>query len=88
VIGGGCGLFTGFAAVERGTIRLGDTVLVQGTGPVGLAAVAFAALRGAGRVLAFGAPANRLELARQMGADAALSIETDDPERPASSQST
>lgn len=81
VIGGGCGLFTGFAAVERAAIRLGDTVLVQGTGPVGLSAVAFAALRGAGRVLAFGAPANRLELAGQMGADAALSIETDDPER-------
>ncbi|MGH7569471.1 MAG: alcohol dehydrogenase catalytic domain-containing protein, partial [Gemmatimonadales bacterium] len=39
VIGGGCGMFTGFAAVERSGLAMGDTVLVQGTGPVGLAAV-------------------------------------------------
>src|SRR6266566_812169 len=48
VIGGGCGLFTGYAAVERSTLAMGDTVLVQGSGPVGLGATAFAALRGAG----------------------------------------
>ena len=35
-MGGGCGLPTGFAAVERGTVALGDTVIVQGSGPVGL----------------------------------------------------
>jgi L-iditol 2-dehydrogenase len=74
VIGGGCGLFTGFAAVERGDLAMGDTVLVQGTGPVGLAAIAFAALRGAGTVVAIGDPAARLELARTLGADVALSV--------------
>lgn len=68
-IGGGCGLFTGFAAVERAELAMGDTVLVQGTGPVGLSAVAFAHLRGAGRVLAIGAPEDRLALARGFGAD-------------------
>jgi threonine dehydrogenase-like Zn-dependent dehydrogenase len=75
VIGGGCGLFTGFAAVDRADIAMGDTVVVQGTGPVGLAAAAFAALRGAGAVVSIGAPAARLELALTFGADAALSIE-------------
>lgn len=75
VIGGGCGLFTGFAAVERSDLAMGDTVVVQGSGPVGLAAAAFAALRGAGLVITIGAPKARLELARQLGADVVLSLE-------------
>lgn len=75
VIGGGCGLFTGFAAVERADIALGDTVLVQGSGPVGLSAAAFAALRGAALVLMIGAPAERLALARRLGADDVASLE-------------
>lgn len=80
VIGGGCGLFTGFAAVERSSLSLGDTVVVQGTGPVGLAAAAFATIRGAGTVIAIGAPEARMELATAMGADVALSVETSLPE--------
>jgi L-iditol 2-dehydrogenase len=74
VIGGGCGLFTGFAAVERSDLELGDTVLVQGTGPVGLSAIAFAALRGAGRIIAIGDPEARLQLADVLGADLVLSV--------------
>lgn len=74
VIGGGCGLFTGFGAVERGEPALGDTVLVQGAGPVGLSAAAFAHLRGAGRVLMIGGPPDRLALARRMGVDLALDV--------------
>lgn len=75
VIGGGCGLFTGFAAVERSALAMGDTVVVQGSGPVGLSAAAFAALRGAGLVIVAGAPAARLELARALGADIVISID-------------
>jgi threonine dehydrogenase-like Zn-dependent dehydrogenase len=74
VIGGGCGLFTGFAAVERSDLAMGDTVVVQGCGPVGLSATAFAALRGAGAVVTIGAPQARLDLARRMGADVVLSL--------------
>jgi threonine dehydrogenase-like Zn-dependent dehydrogenase len=69
VIGGGCGLFTGFAAVDRAGMAMGDTVLVQGAGPVGLSAAAFAGLSGAGKVLMIGAPESRLELARALGVD-------------------
>ncbi len=69
VIGGGCGLFTGFAAVDRAGVRLGDAVLVQGSGPVGLAAAAFAALAGASRVLLIGAPERRLALGAALGVD-------------------
>jgi L-iditol 2-dehydrogenase len=56
-------------------VTLGDTVLVQGTGAVGLSAIALAKLAGAVRVIAFGAPADRLELARRMGADLAIDIQ-------------
>lgn len=80
VIGGGCGMFTGFGAVERSTITLGDTVVVQGSGAVGLSAAAFAALKGATTVIVIGAPTQRLELAKVLGADEVLSIESDSPD--------
>ena len=65
VIGGGCGLFTGFAAVYRSELCMGYTVVVQGSGPVGLSAAAFANLRGAGLVILIGAPPARLEQVEQ-----------------------
>jgi L-iditol 2-dehydrogenase len=74
-ISGGCGLITAVHAVDRAAIALGDTVLVQGTGAVGLSAIALARLAGATRIVAFGAPADRLELARAMGADAAVDVQ-------------
>lgn len=73
-MGGGCGLPTGFHAVERAGIALGDTVVVQGSGPVGLNAAVFASLAGAAAVLVVGAPAARLEAARRLGADETLDI--------------
>ena len=68
-IGGGCGLLTAVHILERAALRPGDTVLVQGTGAVGLSAIALARLGGASTVYAIGAPADRLDLARRMGAD-------------------
>ncbi len=76
VIGGGCGLFTGFAAVDRADVQMGDTVLVQGSGPVGLSAAAFAGLSGAGMVLMIGAPETRLELGARMGVDQSWNVTT------------
>jgi len=75
VIGGGCGLFTGFAAVERADPAMGDVVVVQGAGPVGLAAAAFASLRGAAVVAVIGAPQPRLDLALRLGADVPLPLD-------------
>ncbi len=75
VIGGGCGLFTGFAAVERAGVRLGDSVLVQGVGPVGLAAIAFARASGAGEIVAVGESAERRRLAERLGADRTLGLD-------------
>lgn len=68
-IGGGCGLLTAVHIIERAAVRAGETVLVQGTGAVGLSTIALARLSGAALILAIGAPANRLDLARRMGAD-------------------
>jgi threonine dehydrogenase-like Zn-dependent dehydrogenase len=72
---GGCGLPTAIHAVEQADIQLGETVLVLGAGPVGLAATALAHLRGAAQVLCLGAPAHRLEAARKMGAADCLDID-------------
>jgi len=71
---GGCSLPTALHAVERADVQFGDTVLVLGSGPVGLSAIAFAVLRGAGRVLCIGAPNERLAYARRMGADEVLNF--------------
>ena len=76
VIGGGCGLFTGFAAIDRSDLTMGDVVVVQGCGPVGLSAAAFANLRGAGQVVLIGAPEARLELGGTLGADMGLDLES------------
>jgi L-iditol 2-dehydrogenase len=75
VIGGGCGLPTALHAVDRADIALAETVLVQGTGPVGLSAVALASLRGPSLIIAIGAPARRLAAAQEMGADLVLDLE-------------
>ena len=72
---GGCGLPTALHAVERADIRLGDTVLVLGAGPVGLSAAILARMRGALRVYVIGAPAARLEAARAAAADDTLDFE-------------
>lgn len=47
--------------------RVGETVVVQGSGPVGIAAAMYATLAGAGQVILVGGPTGRLDLAREMG---------------------
>jgi threonine dehydrogenase-like Zn-dependent dehydrogenase len=80
-IGGGCGLVTAVHIIERATLRPGDSVLVQGTGAVGLSAIALARLSGASTIVAIGAPPDRLALASRMGADLALDLQTTTPEQ-------
>jgi len=78
-IGGGCGLVTAVHIVDRADLRLGETVVVQGAGAVGLCAVALARLAGASRILCIGAPPDRLALAREMGADVVLDLQATSP---------
>ena len=74
VLGAGCALTTVLHGVEHTKIELGDVVVVQGAGPVGLAAVAVAVHSGASKVIVIGAPERRLELARAFGAHATISV--------------
>lgn len=63
-------------AAKAGGFRWNDTVVIQGTGPIGILAIAAAQEMGAGRVIAVGAPETpRLELARKFGAEATVDIE-------------
>jgi threonine dehydrogenase-like Zn-dependent dehydrogenase len=78
-IGAGCGLPTAVHAIERAEIMLGDTVVVQGSGPVGLSVAMLAQLRGAGKVIVIGGPALRLTEAARIGADLTIDIETHAP---------
>jgi L-iditol 2-dehydrogenase len=52
----------------------GDSVVIQGSGPIGLTHAVMAKMAGAGRVIMIGDPTERLEIARQIGADETISI--------------
>lgn len=60
-------LSSGYFGAELCEIRPGDTVAVIGAGPVGLCAMACAALFGAGRVIALDVDEGRLRLAKARG---------------------
>jgi threonine dehydrogenase-like Zn-dependent dehydrogenase len=63
-------------AQRVGFFRAGDTVVIQGSGPIGVLAVAAAQEMGAGRVIVVGAPEDpRLALCRRFGAEATVSLE-------------
>lgn len=78
VVGAGCALVTAIHGLERTGINRGDTVAIQGAGPVGLAALAVAKSSGASTIIVIGGPEERLELARTFGADQTINIETVD----------
>jgi L-iditol 2-dehydrogenase len=66
--------------VSRSGLQFGDTVVVQGSGPIGLMTLVAARARGAGRLIVVGGPPGRLAMARDLGADVVVDIaETTDP---------
>lgn len=69
---------TGFHAVENADIKFGDKVVVFGIGPVGLMAVAGAALAGAGQIVAIGTRPNCAALAKEFGATNIVSYKDGD----------
>jgi len=75
VTGAGCALVTAIHGLERMKIGWGDSVVIQGSGPVGLAALAVAKSSGASMTIVIGGPAARLELAQTFGADYTINIE-------------
>ncbi len=65
----------GVHAAMRGQIKIGDTVVVQGSGAIGLVTLVCARISGAAKIIVVGGPAKRLELAKRMGADVTIDIE-------------
>jgi S-(hydroxymethyl)glutathione dehydrogenase / alcohol dehydrogenase len=68
----GCGVVTGFGAVNRAEMRVGASVCVIGCGGVGLQVIAGAQLAGAGTIVAVDTDEAKLELARRRGATHAV----------------
>ncbi len=70
------------ALVEKTpALRPGDTVVIQGPGPIGMMALLIAKLRGASEIVMLGTDADkqRLQTAQQLGATKTLNINQDDP---------
>jgi D-arabinose 1-dehydrogenase-like Zn-dependent alcohol dehydrogenase len=73
-----CALRTVISAFNRlGEIDGRHSVVIQGAGPLGLFATAIASLRGPRRLIVIGAPADRLQLALDWGADEVVDLTLD-----------
>ncbi|MBA1335606.1 MAG: alcohol dehydrogenase [Firmicutes bacterium] len=70
----GCALPTAVHAAERAGINIGDSVIVQGSGAVGLMTALVAKESGANKVIIVGGPAPRLELAQKWGIDETINL--------------
>lgn len=69
-----CALSQVIMGLQRVDVSLGDRVVIQGCGGLGVYACAIAKERGAELVIAVDAFQDRLDLARQMGADHTINI--------------
>lgn len=69
---------TGFTGAEFADIKIGDTVVVLGIGPIGLMAVEGARHLGAARILAVGSRPACVKLAKEFGATEVLSYKNGD----------
>jgi threonine dehydrogenase-like Zn-dependent dehydrogenase len=77
VIAFGCAMPTALGGMRRlGGIQPGQTVVVQGCGPVGLASTFLAGLSAARQVIVIGAPDHRLDAARRLGATRTIPLES------------
>ena len=72
-----CGVATMASVTEAAEIALGDAVVVQGLGLLGLYGVAMAKARGARCVIGLDAVASRLDVAKKFGADHVIEIARD-----------
>lgn len=69
---------TGFTGAECADIKIGDTVVVMGIGPIGLMAVEGARHMGAARIIAVGSRPACVELVREFGATDVISYKDGD----------
>jgi L-iditol 2-dehydrogenase len=64
---------TALYSVKRAEVGIGDSVLVIGTGPIGLLAAKQAKISGAAKVIVAGRKEFKLNMAKQLGADVVVS---------------
>lgn len=85
VIAFGCAMPTALGGMARsGGVRPGQSVVVQGCGPVGLASTMLASLSFARQIIVIGEPASRRAAAERLGASTVISLaETTEEERKA-----
>ncbi len=65
--------------VERAGISMRDVVVVAGMGPIGLCKLQFAKMKSPKLLIAIDCKANRLELAKKLGADVVINFMEEDP---------
>ncbi|MGQ9571856.1 MAG: zinc-binding dehydrogenase [Dehalococcoidia bacterium] len=70
---------TGFAALERAELKIGDSVAIFAQGPVGLCATAGARARGAGLIIAVESVPERMEAAKRFGANVVINPQEQNP---------
>ena len=69
--------FSGFSLEG---FNFGDAVVLQGTGPLGIAHIAMARMMGAGKIIATDISDYKLDIAKAFGADVVMNVETTTPE--------
>lgn len=75
VVGAGCALVTAIHGFEKMKMQWAESVLIQGSGPVGLAALAIAKEAGGRPIIVIGGPRDRLERCKRFGADITIDID-------------
>lgn len=76
----GCGVTTGVGAViNTAGLRAGESIAIFGCGGVGLSAVMGAKLAGAGKIIAVDMLDQKLEMAKELGADYVINASQENP---------
>lgn len=76
----GCGTSTGIgSAINIAGVKPGESIVVWGTGGVGLAAIMGAKLAGAGKIIAVDMLDRKLQKAKELGADCLVNASDGDP---------
>jgi len=74
-----CGVVTAFHATRLANIGIGDHVMIIGLGGVGLHAIQFARMKGAGEIMAVDLLESKLKVAKEQGADYVVNPSREDP---------
>lgn len=70
-----CALSQVIDGLERGEVGIGDTLVIQGAGGLGINAVAVAKERGVSQIIIIDGVDSRLELAAEFGADVTMNLD-------------